>query len=55
MEGIPTFTIDQDAPCPRCGKPGSVNGGLCMECAIKEVNRRWKQQDRLRKKQEGKP
>jgi hypothetical protein len=28
-----TFFIDYNAKCPRCGKPGSVNGGLCLSCA----------------------
>lgn len=40
-----TFVIDTDKPCPRCGKMGSVNGGLCMECAAKEAERRWKLSD----------
>lgn len=27
------FKINDDQPCPRCGKGGSVNGGLCLKCA----------------------
>jgi NMD protein affecting ribosome stability and mRNA decay len=32
-----TFTIDLNAKCPRCGKPGTVNGGLCLACALKAM------------------
>lgn len=31
------FNIDLDAKCPQCGKGGSVNGGLCFECADKKI------------------
>jgi len=26
-----------DDPCPQCGKPGSVNGGRCLDCAIENT------------------
>lgn len=29
--------INQDEKCPKCGKPGSVNGGLCLECATRRL------------------
>jgi hypothetical protein len=32
-----TITIDLDAPCIRCGKPGAVNGGICLKCALRRA------------------
>jgi hypothetical protein len=32
-----TFHVDMDQKCPKCGKPGSVNGGLCFACALKTL------------------
>jgi len=26
-----------DDPCPICGKPGSVNGGRCLDCATEKT------------------
>lgn len=34
-----TFGIDLDKPCPRCKKPGSVNGGLCLACIGRGIKR----------------
>jgi len=28
-----TLTIDMDKRCAECGKPGAMNGGLCLRCA----------------------
>lgn len=30
--------IDLDKTCPECGRPGSVNGGVCLECAAKKMS-----------------
>ncbi|BAS31193.1 hypothetical protein DEHALATV1_0090 [Dehalococcoides mccartyi] len=29
--------VNLNAKCPRCGKGGSVNGGVCMECMSKAL------------------
>lgn len=31
------ITINEDEKCPNCGKPGAVNGGLCLECINKKL------------------
>ena len=31
--------VDMDKPCPQCGKPGAVNGGICLECAATAIDR----------------
>ena len=36
------LNIDLDKKCPLCGKKGSVNGGLCLECATKKITGRLK-------------
>jgi len=33
----PRITVDLDQPCPRCGKPGAANGGLCLSCLCKAM------------------
>lgn len=35
MKNVPVFNVDFDKACPKCGKPGSVNGGMCMKCLAK--------------------
>lgn len=32
-----TINIDLDQNCPECGKPGSVNGGICLSCLEKHI------------------
>lgn len=32
-----TLNINQDEKCPRCGRGGAVNGGLCLDCATKRL------------------
>lgn len=32
-----TLTVDLGAKCPKCGKPGSVNSGLCFKCAERRL------------------
>jgi hypothetical protein len=32
---IPTITIDMNAKCAECGKPGAVPSGICMGCTAK--------------------
>lgn len=39
MPITPTLTIDEDKECPQCGKPGSVNNGLCLKCGVKKLER----------------
>jgi len=29
--------IDLDERCPRCNKPGAVNGGICLPCLNKAL------------------
>ncbi len=29
--------IDMSKLCPRCGKPGSANGGPCLKCILKAL------------------
>jgi len=33
----PKIEIDDDIPCPKCGKPGATQGGtgICLNCAAK--------------------
>lgn len=48
-----TLTVDLGAPCPKCKKPGSVNGGLCFKCAerrLMEEIRKAKVPERPRRK-----
>ena len=33
MEPI-TIEINMDKKCPRCGKKGTRQNGLCMDCAV---------------------
>lgn len=33
----PQIVINNDENCPKCGGPGSVNGGLCLECATDRI------------------
>jgi hypothetical protein len=32
-----TINIDLEKPCPRCGKKGSVNNSLCLNCISKGI------------------
>ncbi len=34
---IPTFTINLDAECKRCGKGGATQSGVCLPCITKAV------------------
>jgi hypothetical protein len=36
------INIDLDKKCPLCGKGGSVNGGLCLECFTKKITGGYK-------------
>lgn len=36
-ENVLNFNVDMDEACPRCGKGGSINGGLCLDCARKNL------------------
>lgn len=38
MGEIINFNVDMDKMCKRCGKPGAVNDGICMDCAIKNLS-----------------
>jgi len=49
-----TLEINLGKNCPKCGKPGSVNGGICLDCAIAENDRRWREEDKARKAKRGK-
>lgn len=40
MAEVPTITIDLDAKCPRCKKPGAANGGWCLDCRLKAIKAR---------------
>jgi hypothetical protein len=40
MKETPTFTVDYDQNCRQCGKPGAVNGGVCMACLAKALKKR---------------
>lgn len=33
----PTITVDMSQECPRCGKLGAANGGMCLRCMIKAI------------------
>ena len=33
------LNIDMDVKCPQCGKGGSVNGGICVKCAHKNLRK----------------
>ena len=33
------INVNMDQRCPRCHKRGAVNGGLCMNCIIKAIDR----------------
>ena len=43
VEKARVLSIDMDEPCPRCGKKGSVNGGLCLDCAVKAITETLKE------------
>jgi hypothetical protein len=36
-ESVGVVRIDMNAPCPRCHKKGSVNGGMCLRCMLKAL------------------
>jgi hypothetical protein len=49
-----TLNIDLDAPCPKCGRPGSVNNGLCLNCANRRAEKLHRDETRrLRRKRAG--
>lgn len=31
------FNVDLEAKCPRCGKPGAMNGGPCLSCCNRSL------------------
>jgi hypothetical protein len=42
--------IDMDQSCPKCGKKGSCNGGLCLKCITKAIESRIREQRRKRER-----
>ena len=46
------LTIDQNKNCKRCGKPGAVNGQICMKCLLKAI--KFGEFDHILKKKETK-
>ncbi len=39
MTKVHQMNIDEDQKCPKCGKGGSVNGGLCLSCGSKKIQK----------------
>ena len=37
-DGVPTISVDMDAECAECGKPGRCGNGLCMSCTTKAIS-----------------
>lgn len=45
--GAYTINIDMDAKCKQCGKKGAINGGICLNCVMKNL-RAGKYESRLK-------